>query len=166
MRWLVAVAVVIVAALGAAEMHMRLKATRARHLVWDGDPVVFVGTPGDAQPGGATGGDGSVTCGMYEVPGVNGAGVSLGVGDPAVDPVEGRPYVVVCRNADGVVVYQRVIIYQPNTVTVDAATLAAPGVSRTAAPVSTTVHRSPGQREPTRRRPHVVLDRSEPMATA
>jgi hypothetical protein len=61
---------------------------------------------------------------MYEVTGVSGGGVSLGVGEPAVDPVEGRPYVVVCRDADGVVVYQRVIIYQPGTVTVDAATLA------------------------------------------
>ncbi len=90
----------------------------------NGDPVVFVGTPGDSQPGGSSGGDGSVTCGMFDITGVAGSGITLGVGDAAVDPVVGDPYIVVCRNADDVVVYQRVIYYQPNTVTVDAATLA------------------------------------------
>jgi hypothetical protein len=65
-----------------------------------------------------------VTCGLFEVGGVAGAGVSLGVGGSATDPVEGRPYFVVCKNTDGVVVYQRLITYQPSTPTVDAATLA------------------------------------------
>jgi hypothetical protein len=89
-----------------------------------GDPVVFVGTPGSGAPGGPSGGHGSVTCGMFDVTGVAGAGVTLGLGGPATDPVEGRPYFIVCTNADGGVVYQQLIIYQPGTTVVDAATLA------------------------------------------
>src|SRR5581483_1974443 len=39
-------------------------------------------------------------------------------------PVEGSIYIIVCTNADGVVVYQAVITYQPGTTVIDAATLA------------------------------------------
>jgi hypothetical protein len=61
---------------------------------------------------------------MFEVTGVAGTGVTLGVGEAATDPVEGFAYFVVCRNADGAVVYQQLITYQPGTNVVDAATLA------------------------------------------
>src|SRR6476659_844648 len=77
----------------------------------NGDPVVFVGTPGSNAPGGPSGGHGSVTCGLFEITGVAGAGVTLGVGGGAIDPVEGRPYFIVCRNVDGTVVYQQLITY-------------------------------------------------------
>jgi hypothetical protein len=90
----------------------------------NGDPVVFVGTPGSNAPGGPSGGHGSVTCGLFEITGVSGAGVTLGVGGAAIDPVEGRPYFIVCRNVAGAVVYQQLITYQPATNVVDAATLA------------------------------------------
>ena len=86
--------------------------------------MVFVGTPGSAAPGGPSGGHGSVTCGLFEITGVAGGGVTLGVGGAATDPVEGRPYFIVCRNIDGAVVYQQLITYQPGTNVVDAATLA------------------------------------------
>ena len=61
---------------------------------------------------------------MFEITGVAGTGVTLGVGGPATDPVEGRPYFIVCRNIDGAIVYQQLITYQPGANTVDAATLA------------------------------------------
>jgi hypothetical protein len=89
-----------------------------------GDPVVFVGTPGSAAPGSPSGGGGSVSCRLHEITGVSGVGVSLGVGEPATDPVEGNHYIVVCTNTEGVVVYQQIVTYQPGTNTVDGATLA------------------------------------------
>src|SRR4051812_18736618 len=54
----------------------------------NGDPVVYVGTPGSGSPGGPSGGGGSVTCNMLEVSGTAGSGITLGVGGPAIDPVE------------------------------------------------------------------------------
>jgi len=89
-----------------------------------GDPVVFVGAPGGAVPGGPSGGSGSVTCGLYEVTGTVSGGVQLGVGAPATDPQEGSSYFLVCRTPDGTIVYQQLITYSPGTVVVDAATLA------------------------------------------
>jgi hypothetical protein len=61
---------------------------------------------------------------LFEITGVAGGGVTLGVGGAATDPVEGHPYFIVCRNIDGAVVYQQLITYQPGTNVVDAATLA------------------------------------------
>jgi len=65
-----------------------------------------------------------VTCGLFEITGVLGGGVTLGVGNSATDPVEGNVYVLVCRNKDGAIVYQQLITYKPTTSVVDAATLA------------------------------------------
>jgi hypothetical protein len=85
---------------------------------------VYVGTPGSSAPGGPSGGHGSVTCGLFEITGTAGVGITLGVGEAAADPVEGRPYFIVCRDSDGVIVYQQLITYQPGNNVVDAATLA------------------------------------------
>jgi hypothetical protein len=86
---------------------------------------VYVGTPGsNGTPGGASGGGGSVTCGMFDITGVSGAGITLGVGDATTDPVEGQHYFIVCRDATGAIVYQQIVAYQPGTTVVDPATLA------------------------------------------
>ncbi len=52
-----------------------------------GDPVVYVGSPGSNQPGGASGGKGTVTCVLHDFGGTNDGGVSLGPGAPVSDRV-------------------------------------------------------------------------------
>src|SRR3954469_20301766 len=91
----------------------------------EGDPVVYVGVPGTAAPGGASGGGGSVSCELHDFGGPTGNGPALGPGAPAQPPfVEGQAYVVVCTNPAGEVVYAAIVIYQPGTSLVDDLTLA------------------------------------------
>jgi hypothetical protein len=87
---------------------------------------VYVGVPGSAVPGGASGGGGSVTCELHDFAGpTGGGGPVVGPGEVAQGPfVEGQSYVVVCTNPAGEVVYAAIIVYQPGTSLVDDITLA------------------------------------------
>lgn len=81
----------------------------------NGNPVVFVSSPG-TDPSGNAGGSGTVTCGLYD--GGTDGGVWIGTGEQVTAPVEGTDYWLACT--DG---YVNRITYDPANA-VDPATLA------------------------------------------
>jgi hypothetical protein len=76
------------------------------------NPVVTVDVT-DSSPGGPAGGKGRVSCGLFEVTGSLGGGVTIGAGAPVTAPVEGATYWLICRNLDSDDVSTRLITYTP-----------------------------------------------------
>ena len=80
----------------------------------NGNPVVYVSTPG-TDPSGNAGGSGTVTCGLYAG---DTTGVWIGAGDPVTAPVAGETYWISCSDS-----YVNRIVYDPANV-IDPGTLA------------------------------------------
>ena len=90
-----------------------------------GDPVVYVETPG-ADPIGSVSGSGSVECHLYNIVFVYIGTNIYGIGAlPEPNPIEGEQYGLICFSVpDGEIVLAQWIIYQPGVNIITPGTLA------------------------------------------